>query len=70
MLFEIYLFFSIVIAALTIESHRLEIQKGMPENQLWFINPATMAIIPSIIFIGLFHGTKYLLTYERIRNEA
>ncbi len=58
MLLNIYLFLAFTVAILTIISHKLEIVKSSSvdeyKNTLWYINPATLAIVPSMLFIGVY----------------
>ena len=60
MLFNTYLFISLTIAVLTIISHKLEENYAASHSvdtendNLWYINMATLAVIPSILFIGIY----------------
>lgn len=65
MLLNIYLFLAFNVAVLTIVSHKLEVAKTSSfdehENTLWYINPATLAIVPSMLFIGVYSLSIYLI---------
>ena len=62
---NIYLFLAFTVAVLTIVSHKLEVAKTSSldehKNTLWYINPATLAIVPSMLFIGVYSLSIYLI---------